>query len=311
VLARLAEEYPEDVRIVYRHFPLTSIHDKAALSAQAAEAAGVQNKFWEMHDLLFARQNEWKGMQLPDFKDWLLRQAATLGLDPDQFKQDLDNPTIIKKVQDAWDTNSQFMPGTPYLILNGEPYDTAQFSYQNLKAVVALTLLADRQFTECPPMEIDPARQYTAEIQTEKGTITLELFPDLAPLAVNNFVFLARQGWYDGITFHRVIPGFMAQGGDPTGTGFGGPGYAFDNEIGSLTFDQPGLLAMANAGPGSNGSQFFITYAPVERLNGGYTIFGKVISGMDILSLLTPRNPAQNPDAPAGDKIITIKITEK
>ena len=160
-------------------------------------------------------------------------------------------------------------------------------------------------------MGVDPAKQYIAQIETEKGIITLELFADLAPLAVNNFVFLAQNGWYDNTTFHRVIPGFMAQGGDPTGTGFGGPGYAFDNEDSGLTFDQAGLLAMANAGPGSNGSQFFITYAPVERLNGGYTIFGKVLEGMDVLEKLTPRNPAQTPDAPPGDKIITITITEK
>jgi cyclophilin family peptidyl-prolyl cis-trans isomerase/protein-disulfide isomerase len=310
ILARLVQEYPQEVRVVFRHFPLISIHDKAALSAQAAEAAGAQGKFWQMHDLLFTRQAEWGALTPEAFEEWLLRQAAGLGLDSDAFKKDLTSTSIVQKVQAAWDDNSKTMPGTPYLVINGEAYQ-GRLAYQDMQATVALMLLAQRQFPECPPITIDPARQYLAEIKTEKGVITVELFADLAPLTVNSFVFLARQGWFDNITFHRVIPGFMAQGGDPTGTGFGGPGYAFDNEDNGLTFDQPGVLAMANAGRGSNGSQFFITYAPVERLNGGYTIFGKVLSGMDVLNNLTPRDPAANPDAPAGDKIISITIVEK
>jgi cyclophilin family peptidyl-prolyl cis-trans isomerase len=148
-------------------------------------------------------------------------------------------------------------------------------------------------------------------LHTEKGDITLDLFADKAPLAVNNFVFLARQGWFDGITFHRVLPDFMAQTGDPTGTGYGGPGYAFDNEITDLKFDGPGVLGMANAGPGSNGSQFFITYAPAPHLDGGFTIFGRLISGMDVLQKLTPRDPSQPVELPPGDKLVHVTIIEK
>jgi len=161
-------------------------------------------------------------------------------------------------------------------------------------------------------MIIDPEKQYFANIETEKGMITLELFPKEAPLAVNNFIFLSQQGWYDGVSFHRVIPGFVAQAGDPSGTGYGGPGYAFDNEISdNLKFDRPGIVAMANAGPGSNGSQFFITYAAVPRLDGNYSIFAQVISGMEVAENLSPRDPSKSSDLPTGDEIIQITIEEK
>ncbi|HNB53730.1 MAG TPA: peptidylprolyl isomerase, partial [Anaerolineales bacterium] len=142
-------------------------------------------------------------------------------------------------------------------------------------------------------MIIDPSQTYIATIQTAKGNIVIKLLADKAPLAVNNFVFLATNGWYDKVTFHRVLQGFMAQGGDPSGTGYGGPGYAFQNEDAGLSFDREGLLAMANAGPDTNGSQFFITFGPAEHLDGGYTIFGEVIEGMDVVKSLTLRDPSQ------------------
>ena len=142
------------------------------------------------------------------------------------------------------------------------------------------------------------------------GEFVIQLYADKAPITVNSFVFLARQGYFDGLTFHRVLEGFMAQGGDPTGRGGGGPGYKFVNEDSDLTFDKAGVVAMANAGRDTNGSQFFITYAPVERLNGGYTIFGQVISGMEVVDGLTRRDPSQNPSSP-GDAIATITITEE
>ncbi|MEA3350085.1 MAG: peptidylprolyl isomerase [Chloroflexota bacterium] len=181
-----------------------------------------------------------------------------------------------------------------------------------MAAIIKLTKFADQQYTECPPTIIDPHKTYTATIQTEKGDIVLDLFPEAAPLAVNSFVFLARDGWFDGITFHRVISDFMAQTGDPTGTGMGGPGYAFKNETAEyLTFDREGLLAMANTGPDTNGSQFFITYGPAENLNGGYTIFGEVTAGMGVANDLTPRDPSQSGNLPPGDEIINITIDER
>ena len=142
-----------------------------------------------------------------------------------------------------------------------------------------------QQYDQPPEMQIDPNAEYRAHLQTSCGEVEIELLAKEAPQTVNSFVFLAREGFYDGLTFHRIIPGFMAQGGDPLGTGTGGPGYQFEDEIvDSLVFDQPGLLAMANSGPGTNGSQFFITVAPAEHLNGLHTIFGRVVEGQDVVS---------------------------
>ena len=162
-----------------------------------------------------------------------------------------------------------------------------------------------------PPMTIDVTKQYIATVKLVKGgEFTIQLFPDKAPITVNNFVFLAREGYFNGVTFHRVLEGFMAQTGDPTGTGGGGPGYEFANEDSDLTFDKPGVVAMANAGRDTNGSQFFITFGPADQLDGGYTIFGQVIEGMDIVNGITLRDPNSNPDY-SGDAIESITITEE
>lgn len=312
MLAQLQEDYPQDVRIAYRHFPLLSIHDKAALSTQASEAAGAQGEFWAMHDLLFARQDEWAGLSLEEFEGWLDEVVVELELDVEQFNQDLTSAEIAALPQEAWTEGAAAgFPGTPLLMVNGRYYG-GPMDYWNLEAITKMARLEEQQFTICPPMTIDPAKSYVATIHTEKGDISLELFPDVAPIAVNSFIFLADNGWYDGVTFHRVIPGFIAQGGDPTGTGFGGPGYAFSNEISpELKFDSAGLLALANSGPESNGSQFFITLKPLPDLDGGYTIFGQVISGMDVVTSLSARNPDQNPNLPPGDVIQGVTIEEK
>jgi len=158
-----------------------------------------------------------------------------------------------------------------------------------------------------PEMTIDPQKSYLAIIHTEIGNISLELFSKDAPKTVNNFVFLATQGFYDDTIFHRVIPDFMAQGGDPTGTGRGGPGYQFEDEFSSkLIHDKPGVLSMANAGPNTNGSQFFITYVPTPWLDGKHSVFGQVIEGMDVLKAIPQRDPT-SPEYP-GVKISSIEI---
>ena len=167
------------------------------------------------------------------------------------------------------------------------------------------------QYDSAPQMTIDVTKQYRATVKMQKGgEFVIGLYPGKAPQTVNNFVFLAREGYYNGVTFHRVLEGFMAQTGDPTGTGRGGPGYVFINEDSDLTFDREGVVAMANAGRDTNGSQFFITFAPVERLNGGYTIFGQVTSGMDVVKSITLRDPENSPDF-TGDVIESITITEE
>jgi cyclophilin family peptidyl-prolyl cis-trans isomerase len=159
-------------------------------------------------------------------------------------------------------------------------------------------------------MLIDPEKKYTARIETEKGTITTELFAKRTPVTVNNFVFLSREGFYDGTIFHRVIADFMAQGGDPTGTGTGGPGYRFNDEFDpKLRHDKPGVLSMANAGPNTNGSQFFITHVPTPWLDGKHSVFGQVVAGLDVLFAIPPRDPGR-PDHP-GVKIERITIEEE
>lgn len=170
---------------------------------------------------------------------------------------------------------------------------------------------APKQWSAPPPMTIDPSRQYLATVKMAKGgEFTIQLHADKAPQTVNNFVFLATQGYYDGVTFHRVLEGFMAQGGDPTGTGGGGPGYEFPNEDSDLRFDEAGVVAMANAGRDTNGSQFFITFGPQPRLDGGYTVFGQVIAGMEVVNGITLRDPDLNPTFP-GDAIETVVIQEQ
>lgn len=289
-----------------------SIHDKAALATQAAEAAGNQDNFWEMHKLLFESQSTWAAMTVDGFQAWLLEKAAELNLDIKQFETDLNSTALVELATKAWTESIELnIQQTPTLIINGSEYK-GQISYGNISAIIKLVLLEKRQFDVCPPIEIDPSKQYFANLETEKGTIVIELLPEDAPLAVNNFVFLARQGWFDNITFHRVIAGFVAQTGDPSGTGYGSPGYAFDNEISpDLIYDKPGMVGMANAGPGSNGSQFFITMAPVEQLNGGYTIFGHVVEGMEVVESLTARDPSQNIGLPPGDNLVKVTILEK
>ena len=163
---------------------------------------------------------------------------------------------------------------------------------------------------QAPTGSLDKTKKYTAKFKTEAGDFTVELHGDKAPLTVENFVNLARTGFYDNTTFHRVIESFMAQGGDPTGTGTGGPGYRFKDEFhASLRHDSPGILSMANAGPGTNGSQFFITFGPTPHLDGRHSVFGKVTAGLDNVLKIKQREPSRA-SAP-GQKIHSIEIEEK
>lgn len=164
-----------------------------------------------------------------------------------------------------------------------------------------------RVYSAAPAFEIDVTHSYEVVIQTEKGEIRIELLPDEAPGYVNNFVFLARNHFYDGLTFHRVVEGFVAQAGDPTATGFIGSGYVLDEETNDLQFDA-GVLSMAKAGASVNGSQFFITLEPTPHLNGQFTVFGRVTAGLDVARTLTRREPGG--DQPPGDRIISMEVLE-
>ncbi len=166
-----------------------------------------------------------------------------------------------------------------------------------------------KQWKTPPPLKIDPGKSYTARIKTSLGDLVIQLYADKTPATVNNFVFLAREGFYDGVTFHRVISKFMAQGGDPTGTGSGGPGYRFADEFHpDLRHNAAGILSMANSGPNTNGSQFFITHVPTPWLDGKHAVFGKVTEGMEVLMSIPPRDPGSAREP--GVRIQTIEITE-
>jgi peptidyl-prolyl cis-trans isomerase B (cyclophilin B) len=158
-----------------------------------------------------------------------------------------------------------------------------------------------QQWSSPPEMQIDTSKKYKATMETSRGTIVLDLYPEYAPKTVNNFVFLANQGFYDGTTFHRVINDFMIQGGDPTGSGRGGPGYRFEDELKDNPLrHETGVISMANAGPNTNGSQFFITHGPQPHLDGRHTVFGKVVDGMDVVNKIRQ-----------GDKIMKVVIEEE
>ena len=157
-----------------------------------------------------------------------------------------------------------------------------------------------KQWNNPPEMQIDQNKKYQVNMETDKGTIEITMYPEFAPLTVNNFVFLANEGFYDGVTFHRVINNFVIQGGDPTGSGRGGPGYRFADEFDdNPLIHETGMLSMANAGPGTNGSQFFITHSPQPHLDGKHTVFGKVTNGMDVVNTIQQ-----------GDKMLKVTVIE-
>ena len=161
--------------------------------------------------------------------------------------------------------------------------------------------MAAKQWTTPPAMTIDPKKTYTVTMETNRGPIVLELYPEHAPKTVNNFVFLVKEGYYDGVSFHRVIADFVIQGGDPTGTGRGGPGYKFEDELKNNPLrHETGVISMANAGPNTNGSQFFITHSPQPHLDGKHTVFGKVTSSMDVVNAIRQ-----------GDKMLKVVVTEE
>ena len=309
---KLLEMYPDDVRLVYRSLPLVSIHPNAQVAAQAAEAAGLQGKFWEMYSALFTKQADWSALTAEEFLAWLATEAETLGLDVDQFSLDTVSEDIQGKIQADIDyANSIGLRSTPTVLVNGRPVNNWYAS--GIKPIIEVVKVEDSLMKECPPWVIDVEKTYTATITTQNGDMTLELYPEAAPLAVNSFVYLAREGFYDGVTFHRVYHDFMAQSGDPTGTGWSGAGYQFREEtVDDLTFDEAYMVGVARGQEsGTSGSQFFITYVPYPSLNGLYTIFGKLVDGVDVFEQITERDADQNPDAPVGDEIISITITEE
>jgi cyclophilin family peptidyl-prolyl cis-trans isomerase/protein-disulfide isomerase len=318
-LAILLDDYPDTVRVIWRHFPDPVSNNKAALALMGAEAAAEQDRFWEMHDLLFAEQDTWRDLSPDAFRATLIAFASTLGLDLDAFQTFIDRDPTLLVDQYRLEALAFDLAGIPTLLINGQPY-SGRYDRYGLDEAVRFYALAERHYPDQPELVIDLDRAYQAILHTEHGAVTLDLFVDRAPVAVNNFVFLARAGWFDDITFHRVLPGLFAQTGDPSGTGLGGPGYSIADEFeNGLVFDREGMVAMASTRgiPNSGGSQFFITYgplAPEREWNEQFTIFGMVSSGMDAIRALTPRDPQDPvlyPDPVPGDRLISVEIIEQ
>lgn len=304
--------YGDDLNIIYRHLPLSTIHANANLAAEASEAAGAQGEFWAYHDLLFERQEAWAGQSADEAQATFVSYAGELGLDTDQFASELSEGTYRQVVEEAQAiAEAAQLTSTPTIVVNGYPFPLQELPLdkQGMDFFLGVVKLAERQF-EPPTQVIDPDKTYQATIETEKGDIVIDLFADTAPTNVNSFVYLVQNGWYDDITFHRVLPDFMAQTGDPSGSGFGWPGYRCEDEVNpARTFDQPGMVALANSGANTNGGQFFITFEPTSHLNDGFTIIGQVASGQDVVDAITLRDPQQNP-AFEGDSITTITVSE-
>ncbi len=240
-----------------------------------------------------------------------------MDLDVDKFTADLDGGVYADYVTALEEEAVALgLPGTPSALVNGQPVagQGLPIDFTAWDNFVSSTIAIESlpQYDEPPPMALEEGKSYHARVQmADGGEFLLELYPESAPQTVNSFVFLANEGWFDGVTFHRVLEGFVAQTGDPTGTGGGGPGYQLPNEIDeALSHDDKGVVAMSNSGPDTNGSQWYITLGPAVNLDGGYTIFGRVAEGMEVVEGLTPRDPSRNPDAPPGDIIESITIEE-
>jgi cyclophilin family peptidyl-prolyl cis-trans isomerase/protein-disulfide isomerase len=295
ILSQLLEWHPNDLRIVFRHFPQLYLHDKAALAAEAAQAAGAQGAFWEMYDMLYQNYSEWIELTPEAFIIWLKEAAVKIGLNQSQFTRAIDNGEYAEEIVNIYlEAAAAGIPGVPFLYFN-ELWYRLPITLDNLEASIRLELLKFMQYESYPPFSLDVQGDYIAYVEIPQGTIVIQLYPQYAPLAVNSFVFLSEQGWFDENPIYQVEQGEWVESGDPTGTGWGGPGYVFENEIDpSLNFATAGMLALRSEGPGTNGSIFFITLAPQPAFNGSHTIFGHVIDGLDLLQDLENRSALED-----------------
>ncbi len=289
-----------DVQLVYRHFPL-SFHQNAQLAAEAAEAAGAQGKFWEMHDKLFT-DNAWKSMEPADARKQMSVYAQELGLDVAKFDAELDNHTYKARVErDLNEAMALQLQGTPSFIVNGiiYPFDMP-LAYEGLESFLRLLALRDRQYQNPPEQTLDMNKTYRATLKTSKGDVVIEFFNASAPVQVNNFIFLAREKWYDGASFFLVRRDFVAVSGDPSNSGYGYPGYFCVGETNS-TFDRAGLVGMLPNG------QFFITLGTqANQLSNEFSLIGQVVSGLEYLQALS-----DDGSLTAADYIESVTITEQ
>lgn len=307
--SQIEERHPGMLRLVFRHFPLLPLHDKADIAGAAAEVASKSAKFWEMHDALFEDQTEWAELDREAFIEWIKQTAATIDLDPELFIEDLASGDELEAMNQAYQDGVRAgIPGTPFIFLNGEWYRLNPTAI-NLEASIQLELLRQHQYAEPPQIDLGHGNLLFAHLELDQGEIVIQLFPEITPATVASFIFLAEDGWFDNIGFHRVQSGRLVESGDPTGTGLGGPGYLLLDEVSAtLDFDEAGMVAMSSAGPNTNGSRFFINLAPMPHLNGARTIFGRVIEGLELMGTLDDRDPYQDLFKPYDLIIHTIRI---
>jgi cyclophilin family peptidyl-prolyl cis-trans isomerase/protein-disulfide isomerase len=292
VLADLLALHPQDIRLIFRDFPLLTIRDKSSLAAQAAAAAGEQGRFWEMHDLLFARYDEWAALSPEQFTTWLGRAAPAAGVHAAQLLDDLRSRRFEPNVAEAYNQAvASGIPGAPFLFFNRDLFLLPP-TLENLEANVRLTLLTARQFSPPPGPALDPGADYFARLRLNVGEVLIDLYEDSAPQAVSSFVYLARNGWYDDTPAFRVVRGQYVELGDPSGTGFGSPGYTYELETSpALTFDRPGVVGVATDDPSTNGSRFFVALTALPMYDGTRTVLGQVVSGLDLFDALLARDP--------------------
>lgn len=310
-LDALMARHPEEVRLVVRLFPLIGNRELAGVAAEALLLSDESGAFWEMFDFLNETHSEWAALAPDQFVAWLSNSVAEIGLDPSSMEQALTSGRFTDEVSELYQTRlAQGIPGVPLLLINSEPFViTADPS--SLEAAVRLAVLSTNQFQGEPPLVIDTAKTYRAEIEFDQGLVELQLFPAESPVAVNSFVFLARNGWYDDSPIYRSVPNVLIEAGDPSGTGFGDPGFHYDSETGSsLSFDRPGVVGMVNSGPGTNGARFFIALQSMTGIDETHTVLGRVVSGLELLIDLPPHDPFQDLLSDPPLKIREVRILE-
>ena len=280
------------------------------LATQAVEAAGMQDKLYEMSDQIFAQQAAWSPMDTVAFETWLVTEAETLGMNKEQFETDLKSDVVIAKVleyqKQAMDAGVSY---TPFIMVNGRVWEGTDLP--NMRILIQLLREDKNLFPECPPTVLEPGKKYTATIETEIGNIVLALNTDQVPLSANAFVWLVQQGWYDNTTFFNVMRGDPTQieialAGDRTETGYGTAGFSISPEIVSdLSFTQPGTVGFVN------GNQLFISYSALPKLSGRYTVLGNVIEGMDVAESLTITTIDSEGRFTKGTRINKVTISEQ
>jgi len=309
----LREVYGDRLRFAYRHLPLISIHDKAVITAEAAEAAGAQGKFWEMHDLLYEKVQEWNALSEEDLVSKLVEYAGELELDTERFETELGEHTHRDQIMADFEAYQEYgQMATPTYVVNKAFFPMRELGgFGQLEAFISLVLMVDKMYDSPPPQIVESDKDYAATIVTTKGDIKIKLFDDQAPANVNSFVFLAEEGWFDGLDFFFVDPERLALTGDPANSAAGLPYagyYCGDETAGDTTFDEAGLVAMYTRAPDRNNSAFFITFSPEPEFTGNFTIIGRVTEGLEVARGLTVTQPG--PDQPEPDTIETIVIEE-